>query len=37
MAFPIVAIGASAGGLKAVSEFLKALPERSEMGSSATS
>ena len=31
MPFPIVAIGASAGGLEAVSELLAALPARSEM------
>ena len=31
MALPIVAIGASAGGLEAVSEFLAALPAKTEM------
>ena len=31
MTFPIVALGASAGGLEAVSEFLAALPASSEM------
>ncbi len=31
MPLPIVAIGASAGGLEAISEFLWALPTKSEM------
>ena len=30
MAFPLVAIGASAGGLEAVSELLAALPPKSD-------
>lgn len=31
LTFPVVALGASAGGLEAVSEFLAALPERGEV------
>src|ERR1700704_5896419 len=29
--FPVIGIGASAGGLKAISQFIKAIPERSGM------
>ncbi|MDP9009036.1 MAG: hypothetical protein M3N91_10105, partial [Pseudomonadota bacterium] len=31
MTFPIVAIGASAGGLEAITELLNALPSKSGM------